>query len=58
MEERGQGGNGKRSTTEEKIRLRKKERAKIRGETNRRMEKGQPKRKMMRMEEGIEEERK
>jgi hypothetical protein len=46
------------ATLEEKIRMRKKEKAKKRGETNRRMETGQPKRKKIRMEEEIEEERK
>ena len=46
------------ATIEEKIRLRKKEKAKRREEMNRRMEPGQPKRKKMRMEEGVQEKRK
>ena len=44
------------ASTEEKIRIRKKEKAKRRGETNRRMEPGQPKKKKIRMEEGVQEE--
>ena len=48
----------KEATIEEKIRLRKKEKAKRRGEMNRRMEPGQPKRTKMIMEEGVQEKRK
>ena len=46
------------ATIEEQIRLRKKEKAKKRGEMDRIMEPGQPKRKKMRVEEGIEDKRK
>ena len=42
------------ATIEEKIRIRKKEKAKKRGETNRRMEQGQPRKKKLRLEEGLE----
>ena len=43
------------ATIEENIRIRKKEKAKRRGETNRRMEPGQPKKKRIKMEEGVQE---
>ena len=43
----------KEATIEEKIRMRKKEKAKKRAELSRRMEQGQPKRKRTKYEEGI-----
>ena len=43
----------KEATIEEKIGIRKKEKAKKRGEINRRMKPGQPKRKKLRVEEGV-----
>ena len=45
----------KEATIEEKIRIRKKEKAKRRGAANRRMEQGQPSKKKRRVEEGVEE---
>ena len=44
----------KEATIEEKIRIRKKEKAKKRGEVNRRMEQVQPKKKRLRLEKGLE----
>ena len=41
------------ATIEEKIWIRKKEKVKRRGEMNRRMEQGQPKKKKLRLEEGL-----
>ena len=45
----------KEATIDEKIRIRKKEKSKKRGEVNIRMEPGQPKKKRMRLGEGVEE---
>ena len=44
----------RKATIEEKIRIRKKEKAKKRGVKNRRMEQGQPRKKKLRLEEGLE----